>query len=105
MDNQYTVSQIRAAVPKHLHARSNLRGTAHWALSVGFVAVFFVIGAHIDWVSNAIQAFLPSYIPHDVVKWVCYGIYWWWQGLAFAGFITFGAILRCVQSKSSRPSN
>jgi hypothetical protein len=66
-----------------------MKSTMHWVLTVSFVTAFFALGAQIDTMVAHTKPLLPS--AEQILRLVLNLIYWWWQGLALAGFITYGA--------------
>jgi hypothetical protein len=95
----YTIAQIHAAVPAHLRRPgSTLKSAAYAAQTAGFVALFFACGAYIDGLAPALAAAMPVPVSAPIVRWTLWAVYWWWQGLAFAGCFTFGAPFRLSAS-------
>jgi hypothetical protein len=86
MKKQIALSEVHAAIPKHLFKKSTLVASLYVLRTIGLaVAFYFVAVAVDDWarVRRAIHGsdFLP--LASQVVMWPTY---WFFQGLAFAGF-------------------
>jgi hypothetical protein len=50
--------------------------------------MFFAFGTEIDSMVAYTKPFMPS--AEGLLRASLNVLYWWWQGLAFAGFITYG---------------
>jgi omega-6 fatty acid desaturase (delta-12 desaturase) len=68
---QFTIKQIRSAIPPHCFQRSTLRSFSYAVSDLTVIAILFYLATHID-------THLPVYL-----RYVAWPLYWFWAG-AFA---------------------
>ncbi|OCH93320.1 hypothetical protein OBBRIDRAFT_326866 [Obba rivulosa] len=84
-----TLKQIRDAVPKHLLKKDALLSSYYVARDVLLCITCFAFALSIE---PAISSNFGGYVPMQaawqmsLVRTTLWLIYWWWQGLVFAGF-------------------
>ncbi|KZT74047.1 hypothetical protein DAEQUDRAFT_682821 [Daedalea quercina L-15889] len=87
----WSLSDIRAAIPAHLHVRKTWKGLLYLARDLVLAAFAWQIALYID------PTFRSSYITHnltphiaEVLRWGAWLVYWWFQGLIFTGIWVIG---------------
>ncbi|KAK6978221.1 delta-12 fatty acid desaturase [Favolaschia claudopus] len=82
----FTISELRKAIPPELHKKSTIRGLWIGARSVAFVAAFYYCGTKIDSVTPVIAASLRlSPLSTSLLRFTLWISYWFWQGIGMAG--------------------
>ena len=107
---QVTLKQIHEAIPKHAYERNTLKGFYYVARDIFFAAIFYVrpcwlalvyqcdvfahtsmqqLAKHIEPTALSVGA---AYGEHAqfFAKWGMWSMYWWWQGICWAGIWTLG---------------
>ncbi|KAI0694106.1 delta-12 fatty acid desaturase [Cytidiella melzeri] len=83
---QITLSDIHAAVPKHLFTKSTFVALQYVFRAVGLAAAFYLVTASLDrWTQSHHTIYDSSLLP-VAIQCVVWPAYWLFQGLAFAGF-------------------
>ncbi|EGN92175.1 hypothetical protein SERLA73DRAFT_191523 [Serpula lacrymans var. lacrymans S7.3] len=86
-----TLAEIHASIPKHLYKKSTLKAMYYVCRDVFFTALFYKLATYIDPLSRTIvDQYGFSSRSAQVVKWTLWSTYWWWQGVAFAGWWCLG---------------
>lgn len=87
-----TLKQVHDAVPKHLLRKDPFRSASYVIRDVLLCAVFFGFAMTIEplLLSNFGGRLLLATWQIPLIRAVLWLTYWWWQGLAFAGFFCIG---------------
>jgi len=92
--SQVTLSQLHAAVPKHLYEKSTSKALHYVARDVFFAVLFYRVGTFIDPVCRQLAwRFHLSSAVVLLIKWALWSAYWWWQGVVLAGWWCLGVFL------------
>ncbi|KAI0795567.1 delta-12 fatty acid desaturase [Abortiporus biennis] len=85
------ISEVHAAIPQHLFRKSIVKALYYVFRDVFFVALFFKTAIEFDSASLLFKNYFGlgkwSLRAISVGFWLCY---WWWQGIAMAGFWCLG---------------
>ncbi|KXN88413.1 Delta(12) fatty acid desaturase [Leucoagaricus sp. SymC.cos] len=93
-----TVADIRSVIPKHLYQKSTLKGCYYFCRDILCTAVLYSLATKIDGLVGSISAALLSgpLAPSTqmglvtATKWIAWCLYFYWQGIAFAGLWCLG---------------
>ncbi|KAH9930829.1 fatty acid desaturase-domain-containing protein [Fomitopsis serialis] len=87
----WSLSEIRAAIPAHLHVRNTRTGLLYLGRDLAMAALAWRIAVYID------PTFRSTYITHhlthrgaETMRWCAWLAYWWFQGLIFTGIWVIG---------------
>ena len=82
-----TLAEIHSAVPKHLFEKSTATGLYYVLRSVTWSIVFYRLALHIPLAVHYLANVGVSPALLHAAR-ICFWVaYWWWQGVAFAGFV------------------
>lgn len=87
----WTLSEIRAAIPPHLHVRQTWKGLLYLTRDIILAAITWKLGLLIDPTfksSDAVKTLTP--LGAEVARWGAWSVYWWFQGLIFTGIWVIG---------------
>ncbi|KAI0036033.1 delta 12 fatty acid epoxygenase [Vararia minispora EC-137] len=88
----WSISQIRAAIPAHLFKRHTGRALIYLTRDIVVVFVFWYLATYIESTpvaSAAARLGVPvAVLP--AIRWALWVVYWWFQGLAFTGIWVIG---------------
>jgi len=92
---QVTVADIRSAIPKHLYQKSTLKGCYYFVRDLLFTIVLYNLATRIEVLDTS---FLSSSTLDPatqralivVIQWSAWCLYFYWQGIAFAGLWCLG---------------
>jgi len=95
---QVTVADIRSAIPKHLYQKSTLKGCYYFVRDLLFTIVLYNLATRIEALANSVFSFLSSSALNPatqralivVIQWSGWCLYFYWQGIAFAGLWCLG---------------
>lgn len=97
-----TLKDVHDAVPKHLLKRNMLKSAVYIAGDLAMAVALFGAAVHIDRVASSpvARGFGVAGWQLEVGRWMLWGMYWWFQGLVWAGlfclgeFVLFHAIIK-----------
>ncbi|TFK53229.1 hypothetical protein OE88DRAFT_1718176 [Heliocybe sulcata] len=88
---QVTLAEIHAAIPKHLYQKSTRKSLQYVARDVFFAALFYAAATYIDPLCRALDSqYAGHYRAFEVLRWTLWSVYWFWQGVALAGWWCLG---------------
>ncbi|KAI0800055.1 fatty acid desaturase-domain-containing protein [Fomes fomentarius] len=86
-----SIKDVHAAVPRHLFEKSTAKGLYFVGRHVALSVLFYLFATRIEQVSWIIASELRwSASGRNVLSWVCWVLYWFWQSVSFAGMWTLG---------------
>ncbi|KAF9453348.1 delta-12 fatty acid desaturase [Macrolepiota fuliginosa MF-IS2] len=93
-----TVADIRSVIPKHLYKKSTFKGTYYFCRDILCALVLYSLATRIEGFTAAISSSLPpellspsaQQILLTTIKWISWGLYFHWQGIAFASLWCLG---------------
>lgn len=86
MKKQIALSEIHAVVPKHLFKKSTSVASLYVLRTVGLAIAFYFVATTVDDWARPRRATYGADILPLVSQVVLWPTYWFFQGLAFAGF-------------------
>ncbi|KAF5318801.1 hypothetical protein D9619_011052 [Psilocybe cf. subviscida] len=87
----WSLKEIRAAIPAELFVRDTRRGLLYFARDVLCAAVCWSLATYIDpYFTSAPAKELLTPIGAEVGRWAAWCVYWWFQGLIFTGIWVIG---------------
>ncbi|KAH9885241.1 linoleoyl phosphatidylcholine delta-12 acetylenase [Cubamyces lactineus] len=87
----WKLQEIRAAIPAHLFVRDTRRGLAWLGVDLVMAACCWQAALFIDPTftrDTMVERLSP--LGAEVARWICWSIYWWFQGLIFTGIWVIG---------------
>ncbi|KAI0037035.1 fatty acid conjugase [Vararia minispora EC-137] len=86
-----SLAEVHAAVPKSLHKKSTPKALYYVLRSIFFCVFFYLVAVYrmprtLSWLESCR---LHPWIEGAFV-WLFWSLYWWWQGVAFAGLWCLG---------------
>ncbi|KAJ7818813.1 delta-12 fatty acid desaturase [Mycena leptocephala] len=86
---QFLISEIHAAVPKHLFHKSTVLGLYYYARDIAFIFLAYKLGSVIEPFSQRLsQSFGLGQAVTFTLRWLLWALYWHWQGVIMAGLWT-----------------
>ncbi|KAI0633978.1 fatty acid desaturase-domain-containing protein [Trametes polyzona] len=86
-----SIKEVHAAVPRHLFEKSTAKSLFYVGRHIALSVLFYVFATRIDRLSHSIIGSLGlSASSRTLVSWALWGLYWFWQSVAFAGIWTLG---------------
>lgn len=86
-----TLKDIHAAVPKHLLRKDPLKATSYVLRDIALTALLFKFGSCINpWAASAFCGSLSPGWQVSIAKAGLWAMYWWTQGLVWAGIFCLG---------------
>lgn len=83
------ISEIHAAVPKHLFHKSTVLGLYYYARDIAFIFLAYKLGSVIEPFSQRLsQSFGLGQAVTFTLRWLLWALYWHWQGVIMAGLWT-----------------
>ncbi|KAI0080453.1 hypothetical protein K474DRAFT_1682623 [Panus rudis PR-1116 ss-1] len=87
----WTIAEIRAAIPARLFVRETERGLAYLARDILLAVIAWRLALHIDpFFRSQIVVGALGAVGTEMVRWVVWLVYWWFQGLIFTGLWVIG---------------
>ncbi|KAF7762132.1 hypothetical protein Agabi119p4_8725 [Agaricus bisporus var. burnettii] len=84
-----TVADIRSVIPKHLYTKSTWKGCYYFCRGILCTLVFYSLATKIDSVTGSFGQ-NASQILVSAIKCIAWGLYFWWQSIAFASLWCLG---------------
>jgi omega-6 fatty acid desaturase (delta-12 desaturase) len=83
----FTVAEIRAVVPKELFEKNTTKALSYVVRDISFALAFYKLSTYIDpFVATLGPKYGLSPLAVFGAKWALWATYWWWQGVALAGW-------------------
>ncbi|PSR70427.1 hypothetical protein PHLCEN_2v13678 [Hermanssonia centrifuga] len=87
----WSLKEIRAAIPAHLFLRDTFHGLRFLTRDVLLAAVIWKAGTCIDPLCQRAELQVAiTGLGAEVVRWIAWSTYWWFQGLVFTGIWVIG---------------
>ncbi|KAF9003035.1 delta-12 fatty acid desaturase [Cyathus striatus] len=82
-----TISEVHSVIPKDLYRKSTIKGLGYTARDISFAFAVYKLGRCIDPFNHTLtDVYGFSSGTTTVVKWLLWGLYWYWQGVILAGW-------------------
>ncbi|KAF7336670.1 Acyl-lipid omega-3 desaturase (Cytochrome b5), endoplasmic reticulum [Mycena venus] len=86
---QISISELHAAVPKHLFRKSTAMGLYYYARDICFIFVAYKLGCTIEPLSQRLaEVYGFGRTIELIFRWLLWVVYWHWQGVIMGGFWT-----------------
>ncbi|KAF4582463.1 hypothetical protein EYR38_002588 [Pleurotus pulmonarius] len=86
-----TLKDVHTAVPKHLLHKDPLKATSYVLRDIALTVLLFKFGSCINpWAASAFGGSLAPGWQVSIAKASLWGVYWWTQGLVWAGIFCLG---------------
>lgn len=89
-----TLKEVHDAVPKHLLKRDELKSVLYIAGDLTMATALFCAATYIDRIStiSTVQNTVLAKWQPEVIRWLLWGTYWWFQGVVWAGIFCLGSM-------------
>ncbi|KAJ3492008.1 hypothetical protein NLI96_g283 [Meripilus lineatus] len=87
----WSIAEVRAAIPERLFVRQTSKGLAYLARDAILAIIVWKLGLRIDPLFRSFKATAGFWAPSlEFLRWLTWGVYWWFQGLIFTGLWVIG---------------